>query len=42
MSPILEYLFNLSISIDKFPNILEISKVSPLFKNGVKSNNTNY
>ena len=42
ISPILEYLFNLSISKGKFPNILKISKVIPLFKNGDKSNITNY
>ena len=42
ISPILEYLFNLSISKGKFPNILKISKVIPLFKNGDTSNITNY
>ena len=42
ISPIPEYLFNLSISKGKFPNILKISKVIPLFKNGDKSNITNY
>ena len=42
ISPILEYLFNLSISKGKCPNILKISKVIPLFKNGDKSNITNY
>ena len=34
ISPILEYLFNLSIFKGKCPNILNISKVIPLFKNG--------
>ena len=42
ISPILEYLFNIMISKDQFPNILKISKVIPLFKNGDKSNITNY
>ena len=42
ISPILEYLFNLSISKGKFPNILKISRVIPLFKNGDTSNIKNY
>ena len=40
--PILTKVFNRYMEIGKYPNLLKVGKVTPLFKGGVKTNHENY
>ena len=42
IGPILSDLFNLSVELGKFPSVLKVARVTPIFKSGEKSSFANY